>query len=71
VAYCEAFIVYPAHRNKEIAIKVELRNGSPDQAVVVERGYDDLIRSLIERRESILTQQNGIKGTPHPNTGNA
>jgi hypothetical protein len=54
-----------AREHKEIAIKGELRNGSPDQAVVVERGYDDLIRSLIDRRESILAQQNGKKGTLH------
>jgi hypothetical protein len=48
-----------AREHKEIAIKVELRNGSPEQAVVVERGYDNLLRSLADRRESILAQQNG------------
>ena len=60
-----------AREHKVIAIKVELRNGLPDQAVVVELGYDDLIRSLIDRRELILAQQNVKKGKLHPNTENA
>jgi hypothetical protein len=41
-----------AKAHKETAIKYKMRYGATHQAVVVvEQGYDDLIRSLIYRRE--------------------
>jgi hypothetical protein len=46
-----------AREHKEFAIKLEIERGFTDKIAVVAKGYDDLISSLINRRETIQAQK--------------